>query len=253
MPDRIYNFLLGKKSKGQKSFAILIDPDRTFNPGKLKQIARLALQSRPDLILVGGSYFLENNMEKCILLLKDLCDIPVVLFPGHISHINYKADALLFLSLISGRNPEYLIGQHVIAAPGLKASGMEIIPTGYVLVDGGCTTTVSYISFTNPIPQDLPGLVSATAQAGELLGMKIIYLEAGSGAVNPVSPQIINEVSHAVSLPLIVGGGINTAPKARQAFDAGADMIVIGNKIDDRPEFIEEIAYVTREVSRVTD
>jgi putative glycerol-1-phosphate prenyltransferase len=146
--------------------------------------------------------------------------------------------------LISGRNPEYLIGQHVIAAPALRASGIEVIPTAYILIDGGRPSTVSYITFSNPIPQDQPDLITATAMAGQLLGMKLIYLEAGSGALIPVSDGIISKVADLSELPLIVGGGINTPEKASNAFQAGADMIVVGNRIEENPDFIGEIASV---------
>lgn len=246
MERRIYNTFIDRKAKGEKSLAILIDPDHSFNPDRIKQIISRAVKHSTTLFFVGGSYFLDNNISECIRLLKQECDIPIILFPGNVSHIDFNADALLFLSLLSGRNPEYLIGQHVIAAPGLKASGMEIISTGYILIDGGRPSTVSYITFSNPIPQDQPGLILATAMAGELLGMKLIYLEAGSGAINPVSSQIIKKISGEIDLPLIVGGGINTPDKARDALVAGADVIVVGNKIEEMPDFIEEIAGIAR-------
>jgi phosphoglycerol geranylgeranyltransferase len=246
MEKRIYNTFIDRKTKGEKSFAVLIDPDHPFNPEKIKLVVSKSIKHKATFFLVGGSYFLNNNINECISLIKEECDIPVILFPGNVSHIDLNADALLFLSLLSGRNPEYLIGQHVIAAPRLKASGMEIIPTGYILIDGGRPSTVSYITFSNPVPQDQPGLILATALAGELLGMKLIYLEAGSGAIKPVSPHIINKISDSIDLPLIVGGGINTAEKAKIAFVAGADLIVVGNKIEEMPDFIEEIAGVAR-------
>jgi phosphoglycerol geranylgeranyltransferase len=246
MERRIYKIFIDRKAKGEKSFAILIDPDHSFNPDRIKQIISRAIKHNATLFFVGGSYFLDNKIRECIRLIKKECDIPVILFPGNVSHIDFNADALLFLSLLSGRNPEYLIGQHVIAAPGLKASGMEIIPTGYILIDGGRPSTVSYITFSNPIPQDQHGLILATAMAGELLGMKLTYLEAGSGAINPVSSQIIKKVSSEINLPLIVGGGINTPDKARNALASGADLIVVGNKIEEMPDFIEEIAEVAK-------
>jgi phosphoglycerol geranylgeranyltransferase len=244
MTTTIYDNLADKKKKGLKSFAVLIDPDHTFNSGKLGQIITIAESCQADFFFVGGSYFLENNIQECIRNIKNTCKIPVILFPGNVSHINYDADAVLFLSLISGRNPDYLIGQHVIAAPGLKKMRMEVIPTGYILIEGGRTSTVSYISFSNPIPQDQPGLAAATALAGEMLGLKLAYLEAGSGAPDPVSGKVISLVAATISLPLIVGGGINTPEKAEYAFNSGADMIVVGNKIESFPEFIKEIAAI---------
>ena len=244
MTTRIYDSLAERKKSGRKSFAVLIDPDHTFDPGKLSRIITNAVQYRADFFFVGGSYFLENNIRECIEIIKKNCSIPVILFPGNVSHIDYNADAILFLSLISGRNPDYLIGQHVIAAPGLKKRGTEVIPTGYILIDGGRTSTVSYISFSNPIPQDQPGLAAATALAGEMPGLRLAYLEAGSGAIHPVSEKVIGQVSAMISIPLIVGGGINTPEKASAAYRGGADMIVVGNKIDMFPEFIGEIAAI---------
>jgi len=249
MGNRIYKNLIQKKKNGIKSFAILIDPDHSFSPHKVKRIIKKAVKFNADLFFVGGSYFLQNHIEECIKLINQNCKIPVILFPGNISHVNFNADAILFLSLISGRNPDYLIGQHVIAAPELKNRGVEVISTGYILVDGGRPSTVSYITFSNPIPQDQPGLIAATALAGEMLGMKLIYLEAGSGAEKPVSGEIIRHVSEIVTSPLLVGGGINTVATAQKAIKAGADLIVVGNKIDESPDFISEISNVIRKAN----
>ncbi len=253
MTTRIYDSLSERKKNGRKSFAVLIDPDHTFDPGKMDRIISLAVQFNTDFFFVGGSYFLENNIRECIDKIKSACNIPVILFPGNVSHIDYNADAVLFLSLISGRNPDYLIGQHVIAAPGLKKKGVEVIPTGYILIDGGRTTTVSYISFSNPIPQDQPGLAAATALAGEMLGLRLAYLEAGSGAINPVSEKVISQVSSMINVPLIVGGGINSPEKAESSYRAGADMIVVGNKIELLPEFIGEIAATRDNYNLIKD
>ncbi|HLF34608.1 MAG TPA: geranylgeranylglyceryl/heptaprenylglyceryl phosphate synthase [Cyclobacteriaceae bacterium] len=242
----VYNKICAKKKKGEKAFAVLIDPDHDFQPDKTRKVIMKAIKTKADMFLVGGSYFLKNNIDECISLIREITDIPVILFPGNASHISYKADAVLFLSLLSGRNPEYLIGQHVIAAPGLRTSGIEVIPTAYILLDGGRPSTVSYITFTNPIPQDQPELISATVIAGEFLGMDLVYLEAGSGALNPVSAKIIKTVSEVTNQPLIVGGGINSPEKAEEALRAGADIIVVGNKIDEMPDFIEDIAEATR-------
>jgi putative glycerol-1-phosphate prenyltransferase len=247
MKKSIYNDLVNKKSRGKRSFAILLDPDHSFSKGQLQKIIDRAVRSHADYFFVGGSYFIENHLEECISTIKATCEIPVILFPGNASHLNFQADALLFLSLISGRNPEYLIGQHVIAAPAVKASGIEVIPTGYILLDGGRPSTVSYITFTNPIPQDQIGLILATAAAGDLLGLKLIYLEAGSGALTPVSGQVIQKIAGATDKPVIVGGGINTIEKARTAIHAGADLIVVGNKIDEMPDFIGELEKVRNE------
>jgi len=249
MRSRIYDNLVENKKRNKKSFAVLIDPDHSFHLTKLKEIIENALQFNASWFFVGGSFFLQNNIGECIKSIKQSCPIPVILFPGNISHVDYNADAILFLSLISGRNPDYLIGQHVIAAPAIKASGMEVIPTGYILVDGGRATTVSYITFSTPIPMDQPGLVAATALAGEYLGLKLAYLEAGSGALNPVSPEIIRQVSSIVNIPVVVGGGINTPQKAAAALENGADVIVVGNKIDKSPSFIREIAETVKKIN----
>ena len=184
-------------------------------------------------------------------LLSDIrrqCDIPLVLFPGNSFQLSWRADAILFLSLISGRNPELLIGQHVVAAPFLKMSPLEIISTGYILVDGGVTTAVQYMSNTYPIPAHKDDIAVCTALAGEMLGLKMMYLEAGSGAIRPVSESMIEAVRGAVSVPLLVGGGIRTPEKAAAKLRAGADVVVIGNAIEQDPGLIREMAAAVRSV-----
>lgn len=176
--------------------------------------------------------------------------MPVVLFPGNSLHIEPSADAILFLSLISGRNPEFLIGQHVIAAPLLKKSGLEILPTGYMLVDSGTATTVSYVSGTTPLPYDKPSVAACTAMAGEMLGLQIMYLDAGSGARRPVSPDLVAAVRAAVDTPIVVGGGINTGEKAYNAFKAGADLIVVGNGIEQDPDLLPQLSAVVQEFNQ---
>jgi len=179
-----------------------------------------------DFIFYGGSLLTEGNHEKFISVLKDHCSIPVILFPGNYLQINKKADGILLLSLISGRNPEMLIGKHVIAAPYLKASNLEIIPTGYMLIESGRSTTVSYISNTTPIPRIRKDIAVCTAMAGEMLGLKVIYMDAGSGALNPVSLSMIRQVRKNINLPLIIGGGIKTSGQAAAISAAGADLVV---------------------------
>jgi putative glycerol-1-phosphate prenyltransferase len=164
----------------------------------------------------------------------------VVLFPGSVTQLSAHVDAVLFLSLISGRNPELLIGQHVVAAPRIKALQLEAVPTGYLLIDGGKPTTASYISNTQPIPANKAGIAAATALAGELLGLRCIYIDAGSGAANPVPIEMIRAVREACSLPLIVGGGIRSRAQADAAYAAGADLLVIGTAIEEEPEMIAE-------------
>jgi putative glycerol-1-phosphate prenyltransferase len=195
-----------------------------------------------DFFLVGGSLLTSTFLNSTVRTLKGHSDIPVILFPGSNLHIDPSADAILLLSLISGRNPDFLIGQHVIAAPVLKKSKLEILPTGYMLIESGKPTTVSYISNTTPIPYDKPEVAACTAMAGEMLGLQLIYLDAGSGAQRPVSPRTIAAVRRSVEVPIIVGGGITTPQAAEDALRAGADVIVIGNGIEKDPNLLVEVS-----------
>ncbi|MDB5261063.1 MAG: geranylgeranylglyceryl/heptaprenylglyceryl phosphate synthase [Adhaeribacter sp.] len=236
---------LKKNTTGRKSFAVLLDPDNLDERGCLDIIQRCNAHT-VDYILVGGSLVTTSNQRSIIRLVKQHSTIPVILFPSSSLHIDAEADGILLLSLISGRNPDFLIGQHVIAAPLLKASQLQIIPTGYILVDSGRQTTASYMSGTTPVPHDKPNIAASTALAGELLGLHVIYLDAGSGARVPVTPAMIETVRKTIAVPLIVGGGINTAHKASSALSAGADIIVVGNHIEKDPDFIQEVAQVVR-------
>jgi putative glycerol-1-phosphate prenyltransferase len=195
-----------------------------------------------DHFFVGGSLVISSQLDSCIKQIKSSCNIPVTLFPGSPSQISSHADALLYLSLISGRNPELLIGQHVISAPFVKKSGLEIIPTGYMVIDGGAPTTVSYISNASPIPADKNDIAMCTAMAGEMLGMKLIYMDAGSGARKPITETMIERVANNISIPLIVGGGITDPEKAYLNCKAGADVIVVGNAIEKDPSIMAEIS-----------
>ncbi len=228
----------------KKQIAVLIDPDKT-SPAKLKKIAAQASRADIDFFLVGGSLMINDHLEQTIELLKQYSKKKIYLFPGSPSQICNKADGILLLSLISGRNPDLLIGQHVLAAPRLKASGLEIIPTGYILVDGGSATAVSYISNTTPIPANKPEIAACTAMAGEMLGLKTIYLEAGSGATKPVPPKLIKIVKEHIKIPLIVGGGIKTAKQVQEAFQSGADIVVIGTAIENDIHFLEKLKKVS--------
>jgi len=248
MNKQILQTLIERKETGVKSFAVLIDPDN-FNNQNSTRIVHACIENKVDYIFVGGSLLKTDNISDVVHFLKDNCAIPVVIFPGNSMQVETSADALLFLSLISGRNPELLIGQHVVAAPILKKSGIEILPTGYIIIDSGKTTTATYISQTIPVPRDKPSVASATAMAGEMLGLKIIYLEAGSGAESPVPTCMIDEVSGSVEIPLIVGGGINTGTKAIQALEAGADMIVIGNGVEENINLLTEVSEMIEEVN----
>lgn len=247
MKMNVYQSLQEKKKHGQKSFAILIDPDKISN-ASLIPLVGLALEAKADYFLVGGSLVVSDNLDTCILTIKEYCSIPIILFPGSPSQISKHADALLYLSLISGRNADLLIGQHVISAPFVKKSGLEIISTGYMVIDGGAPTTVSYISNATPIPADKADIALCTAMAGEMLGKKIIYMDAGSGAKKPITEEMIALVSTNVEVPLVVGGGIRDAEKAYLNCKAGADVIVVGNAIEKDSSLIKEMATAIHSV-----
>ena len=202
--------------------------------------------AKVDFYLVGGSLLLKNNLDEIIAIIKKNSKKKVYLFPGNPSQISTKADGILLLSLISGRNAELLIGNHVLAAPILKQSKLTIISTGYMLIESGTQTTVSYISNTTPIPANKPAIATCTALAGEQLGLKTIYLEAGSGAQNSVSKEIIKAVKKQINIPLIVGGGIRSIEQIETAFLAGADVVVIGTAIENDIKFLEEIKRINR-------
>lgn len=237
----IYNMLLESKQQRKKLFAVLVDPDKISASG-LEKLVTISLDAGVDLFFVGGSLLTENAMDVCISSLKKATKIPVVLFPGNTMQLSYKADAILFLSLISGRNAEMLIGRHVVAAPYLKRSPLEVISTGYILIDSGRPTAVAYMSNSFPIPADKHDIAACTAMAGEMLGMKLIYLDAGSGAAQPVPPSLAKVVYDSVSVPVIIGGGICTPEKARELCLAGADIIVVGNAIEKNTGLIPQLA-----------
>ncbi|HRS53282.1 MAG TPA: geranylgeranylglyceryl/heptaprenylglyceryl phosphate synthase [Bacteroidales bacterium] len=237
----IYNTIIEKKTSKQKMFGVLIDPDN-YDINNTIKIVNICNKARVNFILIGGSLLKYNNIDNCIETIKANSNIPVLLFPGGTMQISYKANGILLLSLISGRNPDMLIGKHVESSFILKNSNLEIIPTGYILIDGGKITSVQYISNTIPIPADKANLVVATALAGEMLGLKIIYLEAGSGALNPVPPSVIQKIHKYVNLPIIVGGGIKKPETAKAACDAGADIIIVGNSIEQNPNLIFDIS-----------
>jgi phosphoglycerol geranylgeranyltransferase len=247
MPQKkIYDDFLERKKAGQKSFALLIDPD-FISESHLISIFSNTTKNSFQYIFLGGSLVSDYDFDEKVTLIKRFTDLPVIIFPGNQIHISSKADGILLLSLISGRNPDFLIGQHVIAAPRLKQSGLEILSTGYMLVDSGKATTVSYISNTFPLPNNKPDIALCTAMAGEMLGLKNIYLDAGSGADNTVSTTIIKKIASNIQLPIIVGGGIDTIEKAEKILLAGADIIVIGNKIEENPDFVADIAKLVND------
>ena len=241
MQPTIYDKFFEAKESGHKKLAVLIDPDKV-RLGNLDALIELSIRAKADFFFIGGSLIVNNWLDECLSSIKEKCDIPLVLFPGDSYQLSYRADGLLFLSLISGRNAELLIGKHVITAPYLKMSPLEIIATGYMLVDGGVPTTVSYISNTSPIPADKDDIAVCTAIAGEMLGLKAMYMDAGSGAKTPISLDMISAVSGAVSVPLIVGGGIKTPERALKTVEAGADIVVVGNAFEKDPSLVVSIA-----------
>lgn len=229
------------RNESRKLFTILVDPDKP----SVQQMEDLAVQGQKasvDYFFVGGSLLTNNNLETCIRILKSNSDIPVILFPGNSLQMSSRADGILFLSLISGRNPEMLIGRHVISAPYLKMSGLEIIPTGYMLIDSGRPTAVSYMSNSVPIPSDKNDIAACTALAGEMLGLRCIFMDGGSGAERPVKLEMVETVRQMVELPLILGGGISEPETASALCKAGADMIVVGNAIEKDPSLILSLA-----------
>jgi putative glycerol-1-phosphate prenyltransferase len=234
--------LLSSSPKGL--FALLIDPDKC-TPNDLPRIIDTAQHAGVDLILVGGS-LLRESMDGTLSFIRKNCAIPIVLFPGSVYQLSHNADAILLLSLISGRNPEFLIGNHVIAAQAIKASGMEVIPTGYMLIESGATTSVQYMSNTLPIPSSKIDIAVATAIAGEQLGLKVIYLEAGSGALKPVDPNLIASVAANVKIPIIVGGGLRTTDQVMAARKAGASMVVVGNVLEERLGLLKGLVDASR-------
>ncbi|MBE2289161.1 MAG: geranylgeranylglyceryl/heptaprenylglyceryl phosphate synthase [Chitinophagaceae bacterium] len=240
------------KAQRRSGFAVLADPDK-IAPAEMQYLARLCNDAGVDYLFVGGSLLMAHQMDQCIQRFKSESDIPVVLFPGSPAQVTPFADALLYLSLISGRNPDLLIGQHVASAPIVKASGLEVISTGYIIVDGGVPTTVSYMSNTAPLPADKPDIALCTAWAGELQGKHAIYLDAGSGAQQPVSEEMIRKVSNNISVPLIVGGGIRTPEKVYDNCRAGANIVVVGNAIERDPLLIRDMAQATRAAHNYQD
>lgn len=240
MMDHIYNDIQDSVLNGKKLLAVLIDPDK-FNP---KDTARFITKVNTSLathIFVGGSQVEERTTEDLVIEIKKNTNLPIVLFPGDVTQITNKADALLFLSLISGRNPEYLIGKHVVSISRLRNTALEIISTGYVLIENGKETAVERVTNTKPLPRKNSQLIVDTTKAGALLGMKLMYLEAGSGASTPVPQEIIRLVKAGLNIPLIVGGGIRSKEQLNAAYESGADMVVIGTAFEDDELFLEEL------------
>lgn len=235
----VYDYLRGIVASGRPVVAALVDPD-TEHP-LLDTWVDHCEQAGIGFYLVGGSLLYKGDTALTVQRLKSLTRLPVVLFPASPSHLCGGADALLFLSLISGRNPDFLIGRHVEAAPLLKKLGLEVIPTGYMLVDCGAPTTAHYVSGTSPLPYDKPEIAACVALAGSYLGLKALYLDGGSGAPQPVDPSIIEAVKRESSLPLFVGGGLRTPAQCAAAARAGADVLVVGHMLEKSPHMLEEL------------
>lgn len=231
----------------EKQFAVLIDPEQC-EERMLNTLVSLASEAAVDYIFIGGSLLVNDKLDECIKLIKKETRLPVVLFPGNELQVHGMADAILLLSLISGRNPEMLIGKHVVAAPYIRSSGLEVLPTGYMLIESGNSTSVLYMSNTRPIPRQKDDIAVCTAMAGEMLGLKLIYLDAGSGAEYPVPEDMIRNVKKSINIPLIVGGGIVKPEIAIKSCEAGADMIVVGTAIEKDVGLIREIATAVKSV-----
>jgi putative glycerol-1-phosphate prenyltransferase len=229
----------------RKMLAVLLDPDIVCCEKTTDRIISLLGENLPDFIFVGGSHT-TARIDLLIEKLKKALDIPLVLFPGNASQFSPRADALLNISLLSGRNADFLIGQHVVSAAAIKRSGIEVIPTAYLLIEGGKTSSVEYMSNTRPVPRDKKQIALSTALAGELLGMQLVYLEAGSGALLPVPEEMTGYVKENISLPLIVGGGIRTAEQLLGAYRAGADLVVAGNVFETEAQKIKDFVEISR-------
>ena len=232
MNSKVYNHLLSVRKKKGAGYIVLIDPDKKSENDLADKVKKIN-NSGVDAIFVGGSLMMDGRCNERVAKIRSLAEIPVIFFPGGISQLNSHYDAILFMSIISGRNPHYLIGEQVIAAPIINDLGIEVIPTGYLLLDGGSDSAVQFMSSTAPIPMDKPDISIAHALAAQYLGKQLIYLEAGSGAKQAVTNELIKEVFEQVDIPLIVGGGIRTPEVAREKVESGASFVVTGTIIEE--------------------
>ena len=246
----VFQQLMEAKMQGQKWLAVLLDPDHLADREQLDKHLELIHYTEVNMILVGGSLLVEDHFHESIAYIKSKTPLPVVIFPGGVQQISGEADAILFLSLISGRNAELLIGQHVLAAPSIRRKKLESISTGYMLIDCGRATTASYISGTLPMPYNKPEIAAVTAMAGEMLGLSCMYLDGGSGAAKPVSEEMIEAVRKSVNTPLIVGGGIRTGEEAERAWQSGADVVVIGTAFEQSSEVLIGIGEAKKSLKR---
>ncbi len=237
----IFDTLITTIEKKGAVYIVLIDPDKEDDNSIINRVKN-ANNSGVDALFVGGSIMMDINYNSIVKKIKSLSNIPVILFPGGVGQLNKHFDAMLFMSLISGRNPRFLIEEQVLAAPIVDNMNIETISTGYILVNGGSNSSVEFMSSTKPIPMERVEITVAHALAGQYLGMKLIYLEAGSGAIHPVTTEVIKAVRAAIDLPIIVGGGIKTPEKARDAVEAGASIIVTGNILEEDDNCVQEFA-----------
>ena len=248
----IYQSILNNANNGIKMFGVLIDPDKQ-NVKSLIETIKLCNETKVDFFFVGGSIITHGDMQKTTRLIKENSTKPIIIFPGNPDQISDYADAILFLSLISGRNPEFLIGHQVTAAPLIKKTTLEVIPTGYLLVDCGTTTTAIYVSDTNPIPHDNAEIAANTALAGEYLGLKLTYIDGGSGAKKCISTAMVTKTKNTLNGPLIIGGGIRTPQAAQEIYKAGADIIIVGNGAEQNRNLITEIAEMKETFNSLKD
>ena len=239
MKSSIYSYLADTLKNKGAAFLALIDPDIEL---KLEYRVSNLCSNGVDAILIGGSIIGRTDFNSFVKFVKSLSTIPIIIFPGNSMQLSSYADAILFLSLVSGRNSEYLIGEQVKAAPIIKEIAIEAIPTGYIIIESGSVTSVLYMSHTIPIPNDKPDIAKYHALASEYLGMKLVYLDAGSGAKYSVPTQMIKEVSEYITLPLIIGGGIRTPAEANSKVSAGANAVVVGNILQSHPELTKDFA-----------
>jgi len=227
----VYQYLLDVKKRFRAGFLVLIDPDRL----SLETIVEQAIKCEEtgvDAILIGTSFMMGKGFDNYVEAVRDVVNIPVIIFPGEKSQVTDKADAILFLSLLSGRNPDLIIGEQIKSAPLVKAIGLEAVSTAYLLVDSGQITSVEFISNTKPIPSNKPEIAVAHAVAAEIFGMKLVYLEAGSGAGRPVPDEMINAVASSIDIPVMVGGGIRNPETVAQKVASGASFVVVGNHLE---------------------
>lgn len=240
--DNILNSFAARKGQ----IAVLIDPEKTQDEAAIKDLCKLAKAAKVAYFFVGGSTVTRKQLEQTVSILKSNTSIPIILFPGGSNQLSEKADGLLYLSLISGRNPDFLIGHHIASADEVSKMDIEIIPTGYILIDGGNQSSVAYVSQTTPIPRTQNTIAYNTALAGIMQGKKAVFFDAGSGAKDSVPAEMVNQIASLDSVPVIVGGGIKSREQAENLINAGANVIVVGNAIEEAPEFLLDLCFEER-------